>query len=203
MHKTLTVITPASSLDLTVLATAKVHLDVTGTTLDTKIQNWIKQASDAIASECDRVFGKETIKETLYLTGTMDKIVLERTPVASITSVVVDGVTIDAADYTVHKGMGLLSRLSSDVLTCWSGNKIEVTYVGGFELLSELPYDVERACLSLISHYYSAGGRDPLAKRIEIPDVQTVDYWVGSVGQAGQLPPDVVTLIAPYRRWSV
>lgn len=200
MHKSLTVITPASSFDLTVLATAKTHLGITGSSYDTQIQNWIKQASDAIASSCSRVFGKETVKETLYLDRSLETLNLRRCPIDTITSIVVDGTTIDSDDYVVDKEAGVVAKLSSDALSIWSGNKIEITYEGGYELLSELPYDIERACLTLVSHCYSAGGRDPMAKRIEIPDVQTVDYWVGSVGQAGQFPPDVETLIAPYRR---
>ena len=39
--------------------------------------------------------------------------------------------------------------------------------------------------------------RDPLAKRIEIPDVQTVDYWVGAVGSNG-LPTEATRILDQY-----
>ncbi len=198
MRKFLEVITPATSLDLTVLVTAKEHLGVTGTALDAKIQNWIKQASDAIASHCSRVFGQETVKETFFVDLDADSLVLERYPIASISSVTVDGVALAGTEHIVDKAKGILSRVDGDSLKNWTKGKVEVTYLGGYVLLSGLPYDLEQACLKMVQYAYTQGSRDMAAKRVEVPGVMTVDYWVGAMGTAGELPPDVATLVAPY-----
>jgi uncharacterized phiE125 gp8 family phage protein len=198
MQTTLEVITPALSLDLTVLANVKEQLGIVGTSQDVKIQNWIKQASDAIASRCDRVFARETVKQTIFLDRTLSEIVLARYPVASVTTVHADGVLLDIADYAFDKQKALLLPVASDSLSTWCASKIVVVYIGGYELLPELPYDLERSCITLVSHLYSASQRDPFMKRIEVPGVETVDYWVGGLNKDGKLPPDVEMLIAPY-----
>lgn len=204
MQRILTVTTASTTADLTLLATVKDRLGITVSTYDTRLAQIIKRVSDAIANACNRVFAEETVKETLFIDKSIEAIILARAPATSITSVVVDGTTVDTDEYTVEEETGKLLRLdTSGNLTTWSPGKTEITYVGGYELLATLPYDIEEACLVMVSHAWSAGSRDPMAKRIEIPDVQTVDYWVGSVSDPGQFPSAVETLIAPYRRYSV
>lgn len=205
MRSVLEIVTPAVSQDLTVLATVKQELGIATlvTTHDAKIQNWIKQASDAISRHCNRVFGQETVKQTIFLDRELRDLVLDRIPVDTIAEVKVDDVALATTDYLVGPQDGILNRLSSGAMSCWSCGKIEISYVGGFTLLSELPYDIERACISMVTALYMQSGRDPLAKRIEIPGVMTTDYWVGGTGRPGELPPDVEALIAPYRSMRV
>jgi uncharacterized phiE125 gp8 family phage protein len=198
MQSTLEVITPAASLDLTILANVKEQLGIAGSAFDTRLQNWIKQASDAISSRCDRVFAKETVKQTVFLDRPMRDIVLDRYPVQSVTTVHGDGVLVAAADYAYDKQKALLLPVSSGTLSNWCSSKIQIVYIGGYELLPELPYDLERACITLVSHLYYNTSRDPMMKRIEVPGVDTIDYWVGGLNKEGKLPPDVEMLIAPY-----
>jgi len=198
MDSILTVTTAATTQDLTIAATVKIELGITGTSEDAKLATWIKQASAMISSYCGRVFGAETVSETFWLDRAVEKLILERFPVSALASVTEDGVVLTTADYQSDPSNGMLGRLSSDVLTCWSARKIIIAYTGGFELLNGLPHDVERACISLVRQLRSQATRDPLAKRIEIPDVRTVDYWVGKVGESGSMPPDVLDLLAPY-----
>jgi len=63
-----------------------------------------------------------------------------------------------------------------------------------------LPYGVERAALSLIKDLYSSTGRDPRIRSEDIPGLRSVTYQVGSLGDAGQLPPEVIALLRPHRR---
>jgi hypothetical protein len=51
-----------------------------------------------------------------------------------------------------------------------------------------------------VTHLYASSGRDPLAKRIEIPDVETVDYWVGSIqGNDSGFAPSTRNVLDKYR----
>ena len=86
MGSVVTVITPASTQDLTTLATAKVELGVTGTTDDNKILNHIRQASDQIAAYCNRVFGLETVEEHWYDANFKNALPLRRRPVRDVIS---------------------------------------------------------------------------------------------------------------------
>ena len=117
MQSILTVTTEASSTDLTTLAAVKADMGIADadTSLDQKIeQNWIPDASAAIATYCDRVFGSESVVETFRI-GTRDRacepvLILERYPASEITSVVEDGTTVDATDYEYDVRTGLLYR---------------------------------------------------------------------------------------------
>lgn len=200
MGSILLVTTPAADQDLTSLANVKTELGITGTSEDAKLAIWITQASRAIATHCSRVFGAETVSEQFRLDSAVDKLILGRFPVISVTTVTEDedDPLVVTTDYETDPVSGLLTRLSDDTPITWSASKIVVAYQAGYELLDGLPEDVQRACVSMVKNFRSQAKRDPMAKRIEIPDVRTVDYWVGKVGESGSMPPDVLDLLAPY-----
>ena len=65
----------------------------------------------------------------------------------------------------------------------------------------DLRHVLEQACILLVKQNYFAKTRDPLIKSVAIPGVSTYDYWVGSTGKGGGggMPPEVQTLIEPYK----
>jgi hypothetical protein len=207
----------ASPTGLTILATVKSDLGITGSTEDTYLTSMIARVSPQIcaylnvvsATDGTRTLGRETLIETFREGRNRDYLILSRYPVTSITSVVEDGVTLGGTEYEVEGNTGLLSRLDEDgEQIVWPGGlKVVVTYIAGWLLPDSgsrnLPADIEAAAISLIKTARSARTRDPMAKRIEIPDVQTTDYWVGGIGKPGELPADVMALLGPYRNWRV
>lgn len=226
MLRFLTVATPATSYDLTVLATVKAEFDVSGSADDAVLADLIRQASGDIASYCGRVFAEEAVTETFRLgddacdgdwrgygqgwarykpgRGGAEPLCLDRWPVSSITSVVEDGTTLDADDYQLKASNGLLYRLSDDVIVPWSGLKVVVTYVAGYELLAELPYEIERACLDLVKMRYYGRDRDPLLRAEKILDV-TESQWTASTStpRRGGLPEEIARRLDDYRRVEV
>ena len=105
-----TIETAASSQDLTLLATLKTELGITGTGEDTRLTALITRVSDEIARYCGRVFGKEEITETLP--GVLAfRLVLSRTPLVSVTTVSNDGTALAAADWAIEdREIGFLWR---------------------------------------------------------------------------------------------
>lgn len=205
MNSILTVLNASPTQDLTILESVKRELHIATTAEDQRLSQWIKQASQVIANHCNRVFALETVRETLrvpannfYQVSTNNSIVLRRFPIAQIISVTENGIVLTSDEYTFDPAAGILSRLNGDTIVQWPRLKIIVDYTTGYELLQGLPFDIERACISLVRQIRSQSTRDPLAKRIEVPDVSMVEYWVGQVGQNGAMPPDVVDLLAPY-----
>lgn len=200
-----TVSVAAASIDLTLLATVKTELGITDTGLDAWLATQITQASQAAATYCNRVFAQETLLDYFRLDCGADKLLLSRIPVASITTVVEDGVTLTAADYELEASTGFLWRLDgADNRSCWAAAKIVVTFIAGYELLATLPPDIERAAIILVKQAYFAKQRDPLVKgeTVEIPGVETrrSDFWVGSVpGDNGGIPLEAQALLDPYR----
>jgi hypothetical protein len=205
MHNAIEILTPATTMDLTVLATAKAELGVPigDTSQDANIATSIKQASGIVAAYCDQVFGEETVIETFWAdppSEWMRSFMLAREPVTDIISVVVDGVTLDPSEYRMATDSHL-HRVDSTGICQWAWtSSVVITYTAGYVLLNDLPYGIERATLTLIKTYMSGTGRDPSIRTEDIPGVRSVSYWVGTIGATGALPPDVMTLLAPYRR---
>jgi hypothetical protein len=209
MQSIVNVVTPASSYDLTDLATVKAELKITDGTQDTQLSAWITQASGEIASYCNRKFLKETIKQTfrvLFVRGLQrerfEQIVLARSPVSAISSVVMDSNTLDTTDYE-YDDEGILYRVDSGHNVRWFFERLEVTFDAGYDF-AKLPAPLGRACISLVTMLRSNSARDPLVKQESVPGVGEVQYWVGGIpGTVGNLPPDIQAMLDPYRSVSV
>ena len=198
----LTVITPAESHDLTALETVKTELGLADSiSEDEKILNWIHQASGAIEDYCGRVFAQETVSESWRLPYAPGEIVaLKRIPVTEIISVTeVDTLLTADTQYEFDSRTGFMWRLSNDARTCWTTGRLVVVYTAGYELLDQLPYAIERACISLVKFYRAKSHQDPLLRSEEIPGVMRYDYQINTIGSDGGLPPDVLSLLEPYR----
>jgi hypothetical protein len=195
------IIMPGLSIDLTVLATVKTELGITDTASDALLQSKITQSSAAIASACGRVFQKETVADHFNLewNSCVGGLTLSRYPVEEIVSVTEGTQMLTGSDYQFQSSNGLLYRLQSNMRSIWQGGQIVVTYAAGYELLETLPHDLEQACIILVKQQYYSQTRDPLIKGITIPGVSTYEYWVGSVGQGGGMPPEVQSLLAGYK----
>lgn len=201
----LTVTVPAATFALTDLASVQAEMDLTGTTTDAAyLQTQIGAASAAIASWCGRVFARETVREIWRPDRAAEYLMLARFPVASITSVIVDGTTLDTDEYEMDAETGFLWRLYDDARVWWCGSKITVTYVGGYLLPGQagrtLPHDVQRACVLLTAAQYNARGRDPLVRSEGAQDVGQVSYLDPRAGMEA-MPPQVAALLSAYRSW--
>lgn len=208
MNSVLTVVTPANSQDLTILANVKAELGITTTDEDVKLETWIDQSSSVIAGECNRVFGEETVSESFRIRAPFGMqwpeyrhVKLKRYPVTAIASVVENGNTLTVdVDYEYDPETGIMTRLWGDYTRRWCFRTLVVTYTAGYALLGTLPEAIERATISLVKQYRFAATRDPLLKSEDIPGVLSQTFWVGSTGEKSNgLPPDVETLIGPYK----
>jgi hypothetical protein len=209
MRSIVTVASPASDTALTTLARVKQELNITTDTSDEVLQDKIDEASDDIEAALGFRVVRETAVETFWheqYDSIPDRLVLDRTPVVSIASVAVDDIVIDASLYRVDPKTGELFALDAAGWPyVWLFFKsIVVTYDGGYILPDgsnrDLPKGIEGACIDLVSSFWAAKGRDPAVKSEEILGVISKQYWVGAVGEDGELPPSVVMKLAPYRR---
>jgi hypothetical protein len=209
MHKSIEILNVATCRDLTVLETVKAELGIpdVDTSKDDRLGVLIKQASGIIAAYCDQVFAQETVIETFWSDWPSEwtsSFLLSREPVSDIVSVVVDDLVLDsdqyrlAADGHIHRVDPLVNGFGR---WFWSTSAV-ITYTAGYPLLDGLPYGIEKAALMLIKDYYYSSSRDPRVRSENIPGVRDVSYWIGgnTGGNTATLPPDVIALLAPYRR---
>jgi len=189
----------ADTQDLTVLATAKDELGIAqaDTSQDAQLARWIHEASSLINSQVNRVLGRETVRETFECgyCGHIGPLPLSRYPVAIIDSISSPTQSLSNTDYRLDANKGLLYRNFGR----WVG-EIVVNYQAGYQLLQELPFDLERACLQLMRYRKTSALRDPSIRSEEVPGVYNVSYWVGIVpGSDAAMPADVTSMLAPYR----
>lgn len=211
MRSIVTVTTEAGETKLTTLARVKAELGIADGSKDSILTSKIDEASSDIGAYLGYSVKRETVSERFWQapqTELPEYLILDRTPVATITSVTVDDVAVDSDEYRLDPDTGQLYRLDASAYpSTWEIQKSAViVYVGGYLLPGEtnrnLPYAIEAAAVDLVQSFWFAKGRDSLIKSEEIPGVMRQDFWVGAVGQSGELPPSVQSKLAPFRRAS-
>jgi hypothetical protein len=204
MYSTFTVTTPASKLSLLTVEELRAAVGVTDSSQDAALTTLGLRLSASIAKQCgvasDGVHPatllSETCSEVFRPARHQQDLVLARRPVSAITSVTENGMALDIADYEIRRGSGILTRLSGDRFSCFPCGKIAVVYEAGFETA---PDDLKLAASKLASALYSETARDPNLKRVDIPDVEEREYWVGPSDDP-LLSAEISDLLAPYRQ---
>jgi hypothetical protein len=193
----LTVTDASKNYDLTRLATVKAEMGIIDRDHDEKLQTMITQASDIVASFCNRVFALETVVETFRVTSCTQRLILSRYPVTAIVSIVENGTALTADQYEIDLQAGIIERLASNCVTRWGSGKTIVTYSAGFHLPDDAPEGVERATILLVKQYAASGDRDPMIRSESIEGAGSTDYFSGA--NTG-LPPEVEGLLTPHRK---
>jgi len=186
----LTVITPATSFDLTTVEAVKAEIAIKN---DALLATMITQASTAIADYCGMVLVQETVEETLRLDPGLQQIALRRRPVASVTNISEDGTALTADEYQIDKEAGLLLRLCNDRGIFWPSGKTVVRYVAGYAA-GAIPAPLQRAAIELVKAWWAAKDVDPTVRDVEYSDGSSIAYQVNRPS----LPPIVADLLAPY-----
>lgn len=217
MKSLLTVITPSDTYDLTILATVKSEFGISDsdTSQDENLTRWIHEASANIAGVCKRVFAEEILSEVFRRPDCrVDNLILRpnRRPVSSVTSVTEDGVALTTDEYEVDYATGVIYRLDTTGYRMgwyYCYDRITVVYTAGYFLLNDLPYDIERAAIRLVKHFYSARGSGGSSaggdlKVVDVPGVvrreweTRSDNFQPNPNAPPSLPSDVMTLLGPY-----
>lgn len=206
---------------LTLLATAKSDLGISGSSEDTKVERLINAASAALEAYCSRVFWRSTavVEKVAGFGGLYLRV--SRTPVNSLTAIAFDGSALDITQVTIDDSkVGLLARPGGWEWTAHtapdtSGGGLpgterllyQVTYDGGWYTPKQeseapnptrtLPYDVEEACLEFVRELYHLKRRDPTVESERLLS-WAATYRTGE--DASGIPAGVRTLIDPYRR---
>jgi len=208
MNSTLVITAPAENTQLATLDRIKQELGITGTDTDTLLSAKIDEASSDIAVRVRPSLGRQTITETFYRDSRPsepERLFLRRWPVVSIVSVTIDGAeTLDTAHYRFDPEIGVVYRLTESGYPrrWWCRKSIAIEYVAGYLLPADdgrdLPASLEAACIDLVASYWASRGRDPALRSESIDGVASFSYWVGAIGQSGDLPPSVMAKIKPF-----
>lgn len=204
VRSVVSVTTAASVSALTTLDRAKQELGITGNQYDDVLRSKIREATADITARF-HADPRETLTETLWNVRRAERLVLQRRPVASITSITVDDIAWTGSYRLDPKSSILYAFDSSGYPTRWSTAKtMAVVYDAGWIMPgqsgADLDASIESACLELLQSFWLSRGRDPSVKRESIPGLADVEYWVGSIGAAGSLPPSIEEKLQTFRR---
>jgi hypothetical protein len=206
-----TVTTAPTATKLTTLARVKSELSITDSANDPLLNAKIDEASSDAEASLGFTVPRATVAETYWHSEpieSLEYLVLDRAPVVSIDSIVVDDATepLDPSLYRCDPEIGLVYALNGSGFPWrWLFYKsLVVNYTGGYLLPGQtnrnLPVGIEGAVVDMVQSFWLARGRDPLLKRVDLPGVINREWWVGTVGEAGELPPGIVIKLAPFRR---
>ena len=184
----LAVTVPAESYDLVLIDDVRDALGITDSSEDENLARWISQASGAVAKHLNRVLAQETVAETFRLSTVAEALLLTRYPVAAILSVTEFDTALVSTDYELHAASGVLTRLSDDELICWSS---------GFAL-DDVPDEIARAVIMLVSQYRFSGERDPQLRSETTDGAGSSSYFDGQ--EIGGMSPEVRGLLADHRK---
>lgn len=213
----LTVTTPATSKRLAQPSDVVYELGLSGAEATIIITDMVDQASAAIVSYCNREFALETVEETLPTTGSCN-LMLTRTPIASISSITFNGVTVPATDYFLTEpeagfvfnpnGWGDSAQrtygLSGTPVQNSRAYLLKATYSAGyvppgFTGTPAMPYDIERACIELVKSLWLGRKLNPNIESESVPDVGSVKYrTITDIDML--MPPTVKQLLSRWRR---
>lgn len=228
-----TITTPAPDRNLLTLAEMKAALGITNGASDAALTALGAQISDMIAIECrvpvsgatPPTMRSETIVETIRRDPRMargtepwrdrsdspNNLVLARFPVTSVTSVLVDDLTLAVTEYELNTADGALTRLFAGAVAVWTGAKFVVTYAAGFVTV---PEPLKLAAITILREQWSSaaqGGaapRDPMLKREKVEGISDFE-WFNSQGgsssgaQSGAFSSAASAMLMPYKYWTV
>lgn len=213
MRSILTVTSAASNRKLTTLQRVCDELKLDTGQYDALLNAKIDEASSDAEAYTGQSFAQEGVSETFWHEANDDLplyFLLDRIPVKTIASVTVDDSVIDASLYRLDPTRGLLFGLDANgyPLRWMFAKSIVIAYTGGYILPGStpgtgetaLPAGVQGAVVDLVTDFWTARGRNPSVKSETNPGVRTVEYWVGAIGEEGELPPRVQMKLAPFRK---
>lgn len=218
----LTVLTPATNRRLTTVANLRLDLGLAAAPnpTDSSLERYIDQASSAIELYCNRIFARETLRETFPCSTGEEWIMLARFPIYTLTSLSDDAVISDPATYQVVTDSGFVYHLNDEgERTLWGYGAISVDFIAGYALPgdpdysmaplgSRLPAIIERAVTMEVAALRNGSNltRDPALKSHTVEGIgsktwQTVggSAGAGSVDTGGFANPSIMSMLDPFR----
>ena len=174
---------------MTTLATVKAELTISGTTHDAYFAALIQQASSKAVELSGREFAQEELTDRFRVERCDTTLRLTRRPIASVTSLEEGGTALTAGtDFEILAQAGQLLRIDGDgTPRPWGYGLVEIVYVAGWEMLTELPHALERIVIDEVKRGWMARERDPLLKAEDVPGVLRSEWWIDR-GSGGKDP---------------
>ena len=197
-----------AAVDLTLLATVKEHMNVTGTTFDTILERIITAASLRIANFCDRKFILTTYTEFQHGRAS-NTVLLKHFPADKPTELNIDpesvfpvDTVVDTADFEVMND-SLLVMLRGLKFPRGTRN-IKIIYTAGYDPpgtaspTREMPTDLEYACIQFVEYLFAQKDDRSITQTTKGKQGETTTFVT-------TIPDQVREAIEPYKqlKWPI
>lgn len=169
MQATVKILHPADDFSLLTLYEARMMITTmvvsAASITDDMLEMLVEWSSDEAAWLCNRVFAKETVRETVRdIRSSQSRLFVTHYPIESIDSITENGgLLVENTDYEVDYEEGMITRLGTRV---WV-EPVVMTYTGGYNLPNEAPPALKRAAMLMSREaYYSTMRGDASIKLI-------------------------------------
>lgn len=178
-------------MDLTTLVSVKQYLGITTNASDAVLSALITAASAYVVSYCGRDFGSASATESYDGTGNTRQM-LRRVPVTAVSSVVVNGQTLNAVSwpqwgYTFDE-YGLIAMGDCNYFPRGTRN-VTVTYTAGY---ATVPADLSQAVNEMVADKFKR--RDNIGISARQIAQETISYTSGDV------PKSALSVLNVYQR---
>lgn len=175
------------------LADAKTHLQLTGTSQDAQLRDWLEAITESVEAYTG-VGPRRTVTEDHEIPSSGTRaLALRRTPVLSITSaagILTGGTSYQAADLDVSSSTGIVRPLNGGRLY----GPLRITYVAGRE---QIPASLTAAARIILQHLWRTQRAGPRGPVIGGGDDYSVTEPAPGFGYA--IPNRALQLMEPYR----
>jgi hypothetical protein len=199
---------------LTTVEKVKAALRIVDSTNDALITSIIdgvsadcaREARLARAGATDPTFGRESLRATWAYRGpgcSRNLLVLPwRTPIISVSSVVVSGESLDAEGFRLVDG-GMIERVGG--ACAWLRADTVVEFIAGWDLPAGVPAGLEMRVIDQVKMQYLQTDRDQSLRSQSTDGLGSATYAViggDSIGNSGLLK-SLEAALAPYTSWTV
>lgn len=203
------------------LTTPKQIREELGLTSETGLDRLINAASDRIERYCQRSFFYEAARVEKLAGFRSNYLTVSKAPIIEVASLTYDGATIAATEYEIDDDWHIRSS-SGFVWTAatWSGASempipgseerlYVLTYSCGYvtpaaakdlDLPRTLPYDLEDACIQLVTNRYRAIGQIPGIKSESLLSHSVTYESTSTSTGVGGIPTAIAAMLDPYRK---
>ena len=183
----------AQASDLCLLADVREYLGLTVTTSDNLLQRMITSCSTWIKSWSNRDYVTGTYTDR-FDGNDYREITVSQYPIVSISSITIDGVTVDPTKYKADsEGFPFIELTDGTVFTRGTKNVV-ISYTAGYGTLTlgTIPQDVVQACIELVAWRFTE--RTRIQQSSKSMGGEVVSFQTGAGAQS------TMVLLAQYKR---
>lgn len=172
---------------------ADLKIGDTDTSFDEQLRRLVNGVSRAIENYCGRVFAARDVAAKKYDGDDTDVLLLNTCPIISVSTLLVETLTIPAASYVLYNEIGKIVLIDGTIFTA-GPQTVSVSYRAGYER-QDFPDDVGMAARIWVCHLFKIAKDQRYGVGSQTVTEESFSFAPGS------MPPEVKEILEMHRLW--